>query len=205
MKMKRIVIALLALLPLAALAQGNVWAQQNAQDAVPEKFNPKYLVGAVPEVNGRVVFETTIQAPGKSRAQLFDATQQLMKDLVKSPGQLEQSRMAIEEKEKGQLVANIQEWLVFKNTPLVLDRTRLLYHLIAECSDGEVKLQMTRIIYIYDEEREPQTYKAEEWITDKWGLTKKQNKLARVSGKFRQKTIDRKDFLFQMFETQLTK
>ena len=58
---------------------------------------------------------------------------------------------------------------------------------------------MTHIRYLYDEERQPQTYNAEEWITDKEGLNKKQNKLARISGKFRRKTIDRKDFLFNKF------
>ena len=36
-------------------------------------------------------------------------------------------------------------------------------------------------------------------ITDKEGLNKKQNKLARVSGKFRRETIDRKDYLFNKF------
>ena len=68
---------------------------------------------------------------------------------------------------------------------------------MADCRDGEVDLKMMRIVYLYDEERTPTTYKAEEWITDKYGLTKKQNKLARVSGKFRRKTIDRKDYLFE--------
>ena len=59
------------------------------------------------------------------------------------------------------------------------------------------------IVYLYDEERDPQTYYAEEWITDRYGLNKKQDKLARVSGKFRRKTIDRKDYLFNKFNTAL--
>ena len=59
---------------------------------------------------------------------------------------------------------------------------------------------MTRIVYIYDEERNPTTYKAEEWINDKYGLNKKQTKLSRVSGKFRSKTIDRKDYLFEKLQ-----
>jgi len=87
----------------------------------------------------------------------------------------------------------------------VLDRTRFLYHLIGECSDGEVKLSLTRIVYIYDEERDPQTIVAEDWITDQYGLNKKQTKLARVSGKFRRKTIDRKDFIFEKLNQSLTK
>ena len=37
---------------------------------------------------------------------------------------------------------------------------------------------------------------AEEWITDEWALNKKGNKLSKYSGKFRCKTIDRKDNIF---------
>ena len=95
-----------------------------------------------------------------------------------------------------QLAANYQEWLVFKNKPLVLDRTRFMYTLTAECSDGKAEVTMRRIYYLYDEERNPQTYNAEEWITDEYGLKKNKDKLSRVSGKFRRKTIDRKDYLF---------
>ncbi len=125
--------------------------------------------------------------------------------MTKEPGQLEQSRMALEDKEKLQLVGNFQEWLVFKNKPLNLDRTRLFYHLIVDCKDGEATVKMTRIVYLYDEERDPMTYYAEEWITDRYGLNKKQTKLARVSGKFRKKTIDRKDYLFNKFNDLLNK
>jgi len=49
------------------------------------------------------------------------------------------------------------------------------------------------------------TYKAEEWITDQYGLNKKKTKLARVSGKFRRKTIDRVDYLFNRFTQLLQK
>jgi len=111
----------------------------------------------------------------------------------------------IADAEKKQLIGSYQEWMVFKSTALVLDRTRFLYHLIGECSDGEVKLSLTRIVYIYDEERDPQTIVAEDWITDQYGLNKKQTKLARVSGKFRRKTIDRKDFIFEKLNQSLTK
>ena len=62
---------------------------------------------------------------------------------------------------------------------------------------------MTNIFYLYDEERVATTYKAEEWITDKWGLKKNKDKLSRVSGKFRRKTIDRKDYLFNKLESLL--
>ncbi len=58
---------------------------------------------------------------------------------------------------------------------------------------------MTRIIYLYEEERSPMTFKAEESIIDRYGLNKKQTKLSKAYGKFRRKTIDRKDYLFRKF------
>ena len=198
---------MLALLSLTASAQENAW-EDKAQAATAQN-NPdaEYMAGAVPEVDGKVVFTKVIKAPGKTAQQLYDALLKQMEYLTKEQNQVQpyQSRMVIADAEKKQLIGSYQEWLVFKNTALVLDRTRFLYHLIGECSDGEVKLSLTRIVYIYEEERDPQTIVAEDWITDKQGLNKKQTKLARVSGKFRRKTIDRKDFIFEKLNQSLTK
>jgi colicin import membrane protein len=44
---------------------------------------------------------------------------------------------------------------------------------------------------------------AEEWISDEYAVNKKRTKLYPISGKFRRKTIDRKDFIFNKFETLL--
>ena len=199
-----LVIAALMFLPLAAVAQDNTW-EQPEQTAVVGNPDAKYLAGAVPEVDGRVVFTTTIKAPGKSAKQLFDLLRKDMERITKESNQFEQSRIAVADSAKMQVVGNYQEWLVFKNKPLNLDRTRLFYTLIADCRDGEATIQLTRIHYLYDEERTSMTYRAEEWITDRWGLNKKQTKLARVSGKFRRKTIDRKDYLFGRFTKLLEK
>jgi len=203
--MKQIITAITLALTMTAnvQAQDNTWEQVTASEKAVQ--DAKYLVGAVPEKNGRVVFETTIKVPGKNRTELFGIMQRVMTAMTKEAGQLEKSTITTTEPDKGLLVGSYQEWLVFKNKPLILDRTRLYYNLVADCNDGEVHLSMNRIFYIYDEERTPLTYKAEEWITDRYGLNKKQTKLARVSGKFRKKTIDRKDYLFRMIEKELKK
>jgi colicin import membrane protein len=198
--MKKLLIALLALMPMMATAQDNTWEKKQYDNG-----DTKYLAGAVPEVDGHVVFSTTIQAPGKSAQQIYDLLKGDFTELSTESNQFEQSRIAYEDPDKKQIIGNYQEWLVFKNKPLSLDRTRLLYNLIADCRDGEATIQMLRIVYFYDEERNPQTFKAEEWITDKYGLNKKQTKLSRVSGKFRRKTIDRKDYLFNRFTQLLQK
>ena len=121
--------------------------------------------------------------------------------MTKEPNQTEFSRVVIDNEEKGEVCGVFQEWLVFKSTTLALDRTRFFYNLVARCKDGEMELKMIRLHYLYEEERDPQTYKAEEWITDEYALRKDKQRLARVSGKFRRKTIDRKDYLFAKFES----
>lgn len=202
--MKRLIITLLTCLPLAAVAQGNTWEQ--TQQKVNERTNPKYLAGAVPEVDGKVVFETTIKAPGKSKKEIYNILLDEFTKMTKEENQFEQSRIVLSDDEHFEkVIASYQEWLVFKNKPLELDRTRLFFNLMADIKDGEATVKMTRIYYLYDEERQPTTFQAEEWITDRYGLTKKKNKTSRVSGKFRRKTIDRKDYIFNKLETLLTK
>lgn len=199
--MKKLFIALLLSMPMAAMGQDNTW--ERPEPTAQQNNDQKYLVGAVPVVDGHVLFETTIQALGKTGRQVYDIMLAQLQKLCREPGQFEQSQVSIEDPDKLQLAGSYQEWLVFKNQPLNLDRTRLMYHLIVDCAEGQATVKMTRIYYLYDEERDPQTYRAEEWITDRYGLNKKQNKLSRVSGKFRRKTIDRKDYLFRIFTEAL--
>ena len=195
--MKKLLIAMMMCLPLLAAAQ-NTWEMPEA-DGNAANPDQKYLVGAVPVVDGKVTFNTVIDAPGKSAAQIYDIVKSYLEKMTKEPGQFEQSRIALDDSVTHQIVGTYQEWLVFKSTALVLDRTRLFYNLIADCHDGKADITMTRIYYLYEEERDPQTLKAEEWITDEEGLTRSKQKLSRVAGKFRRKTIDRKDYLFNKF------
>ena len=201
--MRKLMIALLLALPMAISAQDNSWEKPKVQ--AQQNTDQKYLAGAVPEVDGKVTFTTTISAPGKSSQQIYDIMQAQLTELAKGEEQYENSRIILEDTAKMMLVGNYEEELVFKRAALETDYTRMMYTLIVECSEGEAKVKMTRIRYLYEEERDPQNLIAEEWITDQYGLTKKQNKLARISGKFRRKTIDRKDYLFELFNNALTK
>ena len=192
--MKKLLIAMLLSLPLTMVAQ-NTWEmpEANGQAVNPDQ---KYLVGAVPMVDGKVVFNTVVETPGKSAAQIYAIVRQYLQSMTKEANQFEQSRIILDDSVNYEVAGSYQEWLVFKATALVLDRTRLMYNLDVKCQDGKADITMTRIYYLYEEERDPQTFRAEEWITDEVGLTKKKNKLSRVAGKFRRKTIDRKDYLF---------
>ncbi len=204
--MKKFTIIFAMLFSMSVYAQDNSWEQVTVTKESKSKVEEKYLAGAVPVVDGKVVFEKTFSAPGKTREQIYNILLEEFTQMTKEPNQLEQSRIVFTDSDKyAQLIGSYQEWLVFKNKPLVLDRTRLFFHLIAEIKDGEATVKFTRIYYLYDEERTPMTYQAEEWITDRYGLNRKMTKLARVSGKFRRKTIDRKDYIFNRLEYLLTK
>ena len=204
--MKKLFFTMLALLPLSLWAQDNSWEinedEEVEQEVKKTKVDPKYLKGAVPEVDGHVVFSKHIEVPGKSAAQIYDIMLQYMERLTKTSNQID-SKIATADAQKHEIIGAYQEWLVFKKTALTLDRTRLFYVLHTQCSDGAVDVKLMRIRYLYEEERSPQRLSAEEWITDKEAVNKKNTKLLPLSGKFRRKTIDRKDFLFNKFESLL--
>ena len=72
-----------------------------------------------------------------------------------------------------------------------------------KCFDGKAEVSMNRISYDYEVGREKNHYTAEKWITDEYAVNKKHTKLYPISAKFRRKTIDRKDFIFNKFDTLL--
>lgn len=214
--MKKVLMIAVMWLPVVAMAQ-NDWEVPDKVEttttsttgtttaaAIPNP-DAKYLTGAVPVKDGKVVFEQTINAPGKSADQIYDILLDLVERMARGGNQSEQSRVVIQDKEKHQIVADFYEWLVFTNKALVLDRTHLRFYLIINCEDGKATAEMTRISYLYEEERDPQRYTAEEWITDEECMNKEHTKLFRMNGKFRRKTIDRKDFIFNKLEEELNK
>lgn len=197
-------IALLTLMPLMATAQDNTW--ERVEQAPVEKANPdaKYLEpNAVPEIDGKVCWQTVIEAPGKSAQEIYDILKQQLIKMTQEPNQIKNSTLAVHDSINYELGAVFHEWLVFKSAALSLDRTQFNFQLLITCTEGKADVRMTRITYDYDIERKPAHYTAEEWITDKYAVNKKHTKIYPVSGKFRRKTIDRKDYIFNKFTTLL--
>ena len=206
--MKKIWIMLLAAMPIGLWAQDNTWElpeEEQVEETVKETTvnpNAKYLRGAVPEVDGKVVFNQTIEAPGKSAAQIYNILHDYIKKMTKAQNQIN-SRLIVEDSVNYEIGASFEEWLVFKRAALALDQTRMYFVLQVWCEDGKANVSFNRIHYLYDEYRKPERYTAEEWITDDVAVNKKNTKLYPGSAKFRRKTIDRKDFIFNKFESLL--
>ena len=159
-----------------------------------KRDDSKYLAGAVPEVDGKVVFSKEFSIPGMSQDEIFERMQKWMQIRLKR-NQNETSRIVFTDKEKGQVIGIGEEWIVFQSTALALDRTRVQYQLGAFCQPEACELRIEKIRYTYGEGRDQEKYMAEEWITDEYALNKSQTKLVRGLAKWRRKTVDFADAL----------
>lgn len=173
---------------------------EKTAEGVVLKEDPKYLAGAIQlNAEGKVEFVLDTQANGKSADEIYNIVFHYMSKLIKNEQNIN-SRIALVNRnnKNEQIIACIMdEWFVFNQSFISLDRSETKYQLVATISDNHLHLSMTRIVFNYEEGRstgfkEP----AENVITDKYALTKKKNHLAKIYGKFRRGTIDRKDQIF---------
>lgn len=159
----------------------------------------KYLEGQVPEEDGKVVFERIYQSLSP-QDDLYGTVQTWAE--ARFTG--EKGRVVFMDKAKGDLAAVGEDYLVFSNTALALDRTRMSYRLLVHVTNSQVILRVNAIKYEYavSYQSEPEKYTAEEWITDRVALSK--GKLNRLNGKFRTGTIDYVESLFAEAELALS-
>lgn len=215
--MKLILILLAYFIPWAVWAQG-IWESPEIEDKNAENNNTnfksakvnkdeKYLEGAVTEIDGKVEWTLDLDIPGKNAQDIYDIMFNYLENFTNSENQLEGSNVSLVNKKEHIIVASIKEWLVFTDKLLSLDRTKINYTLIAYCKDNHLLVTMGRISYKYDEGRVKggRVYMAEEWINDKNALNRKKTKLLPGSAKFRRKTIDRKDYIFDSIKTTVLK
>lgn len=160
-----------------------------------------YLAGAVPMVNGKVVFGLDIDVPGKSAGEIYNKVFGYINSLTVDDNQNTKgearSKIVIVNKGTHSIAAKMYEWLVFTNNFVMIDQTEFNYTLIATCTEGHLHVSLERISYTYEANRSTGfTLPAQEVITDKASLNKKMTKLVAPYGKFRRKTIDRKNEIF---------
>lgn len=162
--------------------------------------DPRYLAGAVPEVNGIVTFSQTFSVPGKSQSEIYGVMNAYIGRLVADGRQNLRTRIVSQEPSSGEVVAKVEEIMTFKKRFLNWDHTYFRYLISVQCTlEGKVTLTITQISYLYGFDQDGnggEHYRAEEWITDGEAINKKGTKLYPRSGKFRRKTIDRVDEIF---------
>lgn len=153
----------------------------------------KYLAGAVPEADGKVLFSKEFSISGMSQDEIYERMAHWMDERLKKNEN--NSRIVFTDKTRGQIVGTGEEWIVFSSSALSLDRTKVSYQLTVTCRPEKCVFEMGKIRFSYREGKEK--YTAEEWITDKYALNKTKTKLVRGLAKWRRKTIDFADNLVQ--------
>lgn len=190
--MKRIIPLILLLLFSATVAQAQLFKKRKKTE------NTEIGIGKVPVVNGRVVFEKSIKAEGLDAKSIEEIVQTWLAERFVRP--VVNGIKIYEIETPNTITAKAEEYIVFRNTFLVLNRSRIYYFLTITYEDGSCNLNMSRITYWWDDEAEDGGRKmmAEECITDEASIDEK-GKLRRFNGKFRIKTIE----LFNILSAQL--
>ena len=170
---------------------------------VTAQVDSKYLAGAVPEVNGKVLFTREVKVSSSvSNDQLYGLVKEWMYEEFSEKEDSKQ-RVLLADKDQNYIVAQGDEKLVFKAQILMVDQTDMTYQFIARTEKGKCMLEMRNIKYEYQDYDKPVS--AEEMITDKVALHKSGEKLNRHYDKFRTFTIDRVDELQASLRTHLGK
>ena len=167
---------------------------------VADEQNPKYGKGTVPQdENGTVYFADTVDIPqGISQDQCYTLLLNWAKGRFARPF-AQAGRVLNEDADARRFIFHVEQTLVFKSSALVSDEATIIYSFSVAVKDGKFTMKMTDIKYRYEEKREGggKRFTAEDWITDKEAYNKKGTKFLKSTGKFRFKTIDLKDILFQ--------
>lgn len=156
----------------------------------------KYLVGAVPEKDGKIFFSKVIKAKTLSKDEIYKIVSGWAGEKFRTEGGFRR-KLVLSDSANLSLVALGDEYLVFQNSFLSLDRTHLLYNLTAKFADGSCEIEISRIYYLYKtaSSEVPERISAEDMISD--GSALRKGKLTKGTRKFRVQTID---YFNDMFE-----
>lgn len=161
----------------------------------------KYLSGAVPEVDGKVIFEKSIAVKQPiDDDRFFSLMDKWAQDNYKADGDLE-SRVLLSDSQSRKIACGGEKYLVFKKSALVLDQAKMTYQMILEIGSGKCNVTVRNIKYDYSDNKDQQP--AEQMITDKVALNKKGDKLNRYYDKFRMQTIDSINSIFRSIDVYL--
>lgn len=191
--MKKIMFILVLALMSTAGAEAQLIKKRADKESVE---NSAYRSGKVPVVNGKVTFEAEISAEGLTAAQVEKKMNDWIAKRYVKPTVISAKRF--ESEKPGTAIVKGEEYIVFRNTFLVLSRARIYYYLTLTAKDGSCGFHLSRITYWYDDEDDKGGIKmiAEDWITDDNAFNKKGG-LKKFEGKFRCKTIDLKEQLIE--------
>lgn len=201
--MKKIIITIFTIaFPFILQAQSEGLIARKTTKKAEQDMSIYTASGAIPEINGKVVFKDIIAVPGKTKDEIFTKLAQWVSfryeansvngvytdaDFFKN---IEYAQVKVADKQEGKIQCQGAEELIFSIKPLAKNYTQAFYLLNLDVKDGQVAFNLHTLSFNVDQGAGNFIrMTAENWITDKEALTKK-GKLRRIPSKFRIKTID---------------
>lgn len=166
-----------------------------AQEEEEKADYSKYLGDIVPVVDGKVVFSDEFQTPGLSPEQSFKAMRPWLEKRFSTDNKKRWGRVLLADTGKNAIVCQGNEYLVFANKALSLDRAKVYYRYMVECLPGKVKITVSNISYLYQEMGQKRV-PAEEMIIGEHVMNKSRTRLYKGTGKFLIHTVDMIEKLF---------
>lgn len=166
------------------------------------QVDSKYLKGAVPEIDGKVVFSETITVDGTiSDEKIFELMNTWAQNNYASSTDSKQ-RILLSNATDKSIACRGEKDLIFKNSALSLDKTTMSYQFILQIESGKCIATIKNIKYdYYDKGSSKKLYTAEEMISDNAALNGE--KLNRYYDKFRIHTIDSIQNIFNSIDIYL--
>ena len=154
----------------------------------------RYMAGAVPEVDGKVVLTRTVDVPaGLTLQEVMNRVDAWLIRCTKDERMHYNQRLP--QTTDNELQHSYSMELTFSKSFLAHDFAEMAYVLAVRYDGGQIIMEMSHINYKYNENNKLNKYTAEEMIIDKYALNKKKTKLIFGFKKFRMKTIDLLDEL----------
>lgn len=166
------------------------------------QVDSKYLKGAVPEIDGKVVFSETTTVDGTiSDEKIFELMNTWAQNNYASSTDSKQ-RILLSNATDKTIACRGEKDLIFKSSALSLDKTTMSYQLILQIEAGKCIATIKNIKYdYYDKGSSKKLYTAEEMISDNAALNGE--KLNRYYDKFRIHTIDSIQNIFNSIDIYL--
>lgn len=155
--------------------------------ALPAQEDSTYLAGAVPETDGKIKFAYTFDCTGIPQERLFRRLEEWSEKRFRTEED-NQGRVLYANMEKGQIVSQGSEYLVFLKHALALDRALFNYRVTFLLSPERCDMEVSHLNYVYEDPTKK--IPAEDIISDENALYRNGTKLIPGTKKFRIRTVD---------------
>lgn len=164
----------------------------------------KYLAGAVPTENGKVVFNRQLDITGIAPQTAIELTRQWASGSLANDGY--NGKICDIDNNAGSLIINIDGDLVFKSSAFQLDQATISFILDVKFNNNKCILTFRNIRYLYainPNNSRRDVIMADNWIVDKEALNKVGTKMYAMNGKFRIRTVQLVDYLTETLRNGL--